>query len=176
MPPMQRRVDPSAAWLSRAVLAEIVGEAARAEPCETGGVLMGYWAGRPSEPVITYAVGPGPGAVHERTRFVPDHEYQSAEIAKLYRESGRRLCYLGDWHTHPGAAAYLSEQDLRTLNRIAAQEDARAPRPLMLVLGGEEGWLPKVWAGRLETRLLRRPRLLTRSLVLRLFDDLIRGA
>src|SRR5205823_8721378 len=51
--------------------------------------------------VVTSAVGPGPGAVHERARFVPDHEYHYGELARLYADSVRRLQYLRDWHTHP---------------------------------------------------------------------------
>src|SRR3989442_1461190 len=89
------------AWIAKTVLQTMVVEARRRAPNETGGVLLGYWADAGRQVVITDAVGPGPQAAHRRTSFEPDHEFQEAEIRRLYRGSGRRLAYLGDWHTHP---------------------------------------------------------------------------
>lgn len=150
MSPLQPPVRlPQALWLARQVLSALVEEASRAAPAETGGVLLGYRAAPDGEPVATHAVGPGPGAIHERHRFVPDHEYQLAEIARLYEESGRRLDYLGDWHTHPGGAAYLSQSDRATLRRIAAARAARASRAVMLILAPGPDWEPSAWLGRL---------------------------
>jgi integrative and conjugative element protein (TIGR02256 family) len=140
-------------------------------PAETGGVLLGYWVEEGGEPVVTHAIGPGPEAVHERTRFIPDDEYQYAEIARLYRESGRRLSYLGDWHTHPGGAAYLSRNDRATLRRIASYAAARAPRPVMLILAPGPNWEPSAWNGILSNRLLWRQRLDARPLRVQLFGE-----
>ena len=123
-------------WIAPPALDGILVETVRMAPQETGGVLVGY--GDVGEGfVVTAAVGPGPDAVHDPYRFVPDHEYHEREVARHYHESGRTETYLGDWHSHPTAAAYLSPRDRKTLRGIARERDARAPTPLMMVVGGE---------------------------------------
>lgn len=156
------------AWIPRDVLSFLTGEAQSKAPCETGGVLLGYWYPNGGSVVVTRAVGPGPAAVHETGRFVPDHEYHVREVRRLYRESGRRLRYLGDWHTHPGAAAYLSPKDRRTLRRIASDRQARAREPLMVILAPGPGWEPHVWCSTIKGRLLCR-KLRTRRLRVQIF-------
>ena len=91
----------SRVWVSDAVRDEFVVEAERAGDYETGGILIGYWTPDGSQAVVTQIIGPGPGALHTRTKFVPDTEYQEVEITRIYLESGRIQTYLGDWHTHP---------------------------------------------------------------------------
>jgi integrative and conjugative element protein (TIGR02256 family) len=120
-------------------------EAERAFPNETGGVLIGYWVKFYEEAVITHVTGPGPKAVHCPRSFFPDSEYQETEITNHYHTSGRLHTYLGDWHTHPKAAAYLSGTDKKTMRRIASHSEARAPIPLMAVLGEGPDWILKIW-------------------------------
>jgi len=126
-------------WLSVAHEDMLLREAARTAPYETGGVLLGY-RGEGGDVVVTDVVGPGPNASHARASFVPDHGYHDGEIARLYAESGRRHAYLGDWHSHPGGSCALSRTDRRTLRRIATTAEARAPEPLMLIVGGFVDW------------------------------------
>ena len=140
------------AWIASQVLRSICQEATATAPLETGGILLGYWSESPVAPVITYAIGPGPAAKHERSRFVPDHEFHEIEVARLWN-SNPAIQYLGDWHSHPGAAGYLSEPDFATLRRIAKSRKARAPRPLMVIL--EHGpWNPVAWSLRSRTEYL----------------------
>ncbi len=133
------------AWIAEQVLTALRAEADHAFPLETGGVLLGYWATLPEEVVIADAIGPGPQALHGERRFRPDRDYQEAEIARRYEESGRYHTYLGDWHTHPRTGPRLSGLDRRTLRSIARDRDARAPVPLMAVLGGGITWDLVVW-------------------------------
>lgn len=130
--------------LSEPIIAAIVVEANNWYPKETGGVLMGYWA-NDHEVVISGIVGPGPNALHTYNSFIPDDTYHISEIARLYTESKGEQTYLGDWHTHPNAEAYLSERDRKTLRKIADYKPARLKRPLMLVFGTEpmeiKSWL-----------------------------------
>lgn len=124
----------------------MAAEANRVFPFETGGVLMGYWVDPGGEVVITHATGPGPRAVHGLYSFNPDADYQEEEIARHYEASGRLHSYLGDWHTHPRESAYLSRRDRRTLRKIATCPEARAPIPIMAVLGaGKPEWLLGIW-------------------------------
>jgi len=133
------------AWLGEHTLSVMAEEATRAYPCETGGVLLGYWATPYSEVVVVAAVGPGHGAIHEPMRFVPDADYQEAEIARWYRADPGRHAYLGDWHSHPHGGAHLSAKDRQALLQIARHKAARAPVPLMAVLTLDDAWGISVW-------------------------------
>lgn len=144
------------AWISSAVLEFLRREADSAAPLETGGVLLGYWSEAPTSPVVTHVLGPGPQAIHEHDRFVPDYEFHDREVARLYRKSNGGLAYIGDWHSHPGNPGYLSKSDYATLCRIAASPTARAPRPLMVILAFGPAWEPVVWAARIKRILLLR--------------------
>lgn len=121
---------------------EILSEIARCSGLETGGVLLGWWSVPPSirgsEVQITTAVGPGPGATHRRTSFIPDHEYQTLQVAAIYEASGRTAIYLGDWHCHPVGPATVSATDRSTLHRIMREPSARMPTPLMLIVSAQD--------------------------------------
>ncbi len=133
-------------WLPRAAVREMRHEANSKFPLETGGILMGYWARPLREVVITIAIGPGPNALHEPTRFAPDHDFQCAQIGNVYCASSRTETYLGDWHAHPFGGRSLSRSDQRTLRRIAQTPTARLRNPLMLLLAGEPlSWEITIW-------------------------------
>jgi integrative and conjugative element protein (TIGR02256 family) len=136
------------AWIARDTLEEMLAEASLWDDRETGGVLLGYWAST-DQVVITKGIGPGPAAIHHRTRFRPDQAHHEEEIASHFRASEGRESYLGDWHTHPGTTRpYLSAKDRRAAKNIASAIEARAPNPLMLVLAGDgRAWTPGIWVG-----------------------------
>lgn len=157
MPRLQSAVVPTGrAWIAQSVLSFLHHEADSTAPKETGGILLGYWSHDPVAPVVTHAVGPGPRAVHRRSSFIPDYDYHEAQVADVYLRSSGTLTYLGDWHTHPGHPGYLSVKDKEVLRRTALAKEARAPRPVMLILGFGPLWEPIMWS-------LRRERLLVRS-------------
>ena len=99
-------------------------------------MLLGYVA-PPSDPeqlMIEHALGPGPGATHERHRFVPDGAWQQEQLADAYEASGRITTYLGDWHSHPAGTAVPSRRDHRTARSIARTASARNRRPLTVIV------------------------------------------
>jgi len=133
-------------WISNSAFRNLTNEADRAYPFETGGVLVGYVAVT-GEPVIFEAIGPGPKAIHRRTRFNPDHAWQCEQLNALFERSSGRWTYLGDWHTHPNGSPRMSWLDHRTLHSIAIHPQAQMPRPLMLIGGGAaQSW---DWEGHL---------------------------
>ena len=135
----RRSLTATRAWVADQALREIRLEARSAAPLETGGMLLGYAS--PTNGglfVIERMIGPGPNAHHARTRFEPDAPWQEEELAEVYKNSGRRTTYLGDWHSHPGAHAIPSDLDRRTARAISRHRQARARRPLMLIIGGTE--------------------------------------
>jgi integrative and conjugative element protein (TIGR02256 family) len=132
------------AWISTTALDTLISAAERHYPNETGGLLIGYCT--TVDIVIAACTTPGPLARHTSTQYFPDPEHDQAELARHYDASGCRHTYLGDWHTHPDEAPYLSRTDARTLAHIAATPSARAPLAIMTVLGGRPGaWVAAVW-------------------------------
>lgn len=143
-------------WLPLNIRSDLCAEADDKHPLETGGILLGYRAEDEQHLVVTHMVGPGPRAVHGRDRYAPDYAYQTSEIARVYASVSGGVDYLGDWHTHPGAAPYMSRKDVATLRRIAAAKAARASRPVMLVLSPGPEWEPAAWLGELRPRCVWR--------------------
>jgi len=131
----QRSSSPLTVWWEAGPRDAILAEATRALPRETGGVLLGWSTA--TDVVISHQVGPGANAEHFRTRFLPDRDWQAEEIARIYERSGRTIAYLGDWHTHPGGEPFPSAMDMIALHRIAQDQEARCPRPVMGILGSD---------------------------------------
>jgi integrative and conjugative element protein (TIGR02256 family) len=120
-------------------------------------VLMGYEA-EDATLVISSLIDGGPDAERGRSSFKPDGEWQAKEIARAYEASERRETYLGDWHSHPRGNPSPSFSDQRTVKKIAQHAEARAPRPLMIIAGGEsDGW--RIAAYRFDGKRLRKAML-----------------
>jgi integrative and conjugative element protein (TIGR02256 family) len=126
-------------WIAGEDADQLIAQARRHGPLETGGIVLGYRVEGGREIVITHLVGPGPRAQHMREGFAPDTAYQEAEIERIFAETDRRSIYLGDWHSHPGRAPMPSRKDEGALRRIARYQQAEAPNPLMLIAGLENG-------------------------------------
>lgn len=137
--PALTRRQPGRVWWSAPAFEEALSEAQRSFPLETGGLLLG-WSTGPSAVVISHVIGPGPGANHQATSFLPDAPWQQNRLDHAYEAAGRRLQYLGDWHTHPQGACQLSSTDRATLRRIARHAEARVSHPVMAVIAGGPLW------------------------------------
>jgi integrative and conjugative element protein (TIGR02256 family) len=143
-------------WLHESIRDDLIKQAGSHAPNETGGILLGYRHSA-TEVVITDAIGPGPTADHRRTGFRPDAQWQTRELARRYHEAGRRIEYLGDWHTHPGGTTTPSSTDRRTLHAIARHPEARCPQPIMAIIAAEHPWTLAIRQS--SPRSLRRSRL-----------------
>jgi integrative and conjugative element protein (TIGR02256 family) len=140
-------------WITRTAQEQLIAAATKANPNETGGVLMGYRA-EGNTIAVSHVIGPGPHSTQTPITFVPDDEFHRAEVARVYDDTGRISVYLGDWHSHPGGAGALSTTDLRTLRRIGSSASARAPEPLMVIVSGGPRWDITVY--QLQRRRFRR--------------------
>lgn len=133
-------------WVPEACIQLMKTEAATHAPqAESGGIIVGYWAGE-AEGVVTDITTPGPAAVRDRERFVPDYGYDESFIERAWMESDGAETYLGDWHSHPHSNGVLSWKDRRTLGRIANDPAASAPKPIMLIVAmPSERWVLAGW-------------------------------
>ena len=159
-------------WLPSQVRFQILDEASRRVPNETGGVLAGYW-GNSDEVVVTAASVAGADAVHSPQSFKPDALYDEEWVARRYQKTKGEEVYLGDWHTHPHTCTpYLSRADRTTLLRIARAKEARAPNAVMIVCAGEQrDWTIKAWSVNWNVwwKLVGRPCI--RSMTIKVFDS-----
>lgn len=132
-------------WLSSHVMHLMCKFARDFSPLENGGILLGWRSGQ--DRIILDLRGPGPRALHGRHCFIPDHAWQVGQIKRAFEASDGDLDYLGDWHSHPGGAAEMSDLDLATLLRITR----RVGEPLMLIVAGGGGhWSRRCWQGQME--------------------------
>ena len=95
-------VESAALVLDEVILETLRHECDRKFPHETGGVLVGHVASD-GLTIVSAVVGPGPNALHARSRFTRDGEYAQIEVDRIYRESDGRDDYIGEWHSHPDA-------------------------------------------------------------------------
>jgi integrative and conjugative element protein (TIGR02256 family) len=108
-------------------------ESSASKDVETGGILLGYRSvGR--KYVITRITGPGPKAVRTATWFEKDTEYCQREIENTFSELGDKGLYLGEWHYHATGGNAPSGTDIKSLTEIAAQENYRIDKPVMIIL------------------------------------------
>lgn len=131
-------------WLANTVYRTMCEEGAALHPLESGGIILGWRAG--NDIVAIDVRGPGPQALHGRYGFLPDHQWQVAEIHRLFEETGGDVDYLGDWHSHPDGTSVMSSEDHATLRRISR----RVHEPLMLIIAddtSQEGWTMGCWKG-----------------------------
>lgn len=99
---------------------------------ETGGVLIGHRTSD-GQYIILSATGPGPKAVRTKTSFEKDSEYCQEELEKAFRELKDKGLYLGEWHYHPEGGNKPSGLDIKSLTEIAAQNNYRIDRPIMII-------------------------------------------
>ncbi len=121
-----------------ALARDVLAEAERHAPNETGGILLGYQDAHAKVIRVSDLVGAGPRARRESHRFEPDGAWQRERIAELYASSRRTLAYLGDWHSHP-LDGDPSRLDRATARHIAQAPAARCPHPIMLIAACSEG-------------------------------------
>lgn len=128
--------------LPDAVLAELRRLAGEALPNETGGTLIGYYGDGGRVAQVERALGVRRGARQGRSHFYRPSDAVDGQLAEIYRASGGRTYYLGEWHSHPGSAPGPSGTDLHTMHDLARSPMVATDTPVLLILEGDVGALP----------------------------------
>jgi integrative and conjugative element protein (TIGR02256 family) len=142
------------------VAAELVSQAIRAYPRETGGILVGHY-GDSHHLAVVDRVGPkSSDSRGRRTAFIRGGNKLRDFLSALWRSSPR-LHYIGEWHTHPDAVPEPSGTDRASMWAIATDEREMCPEPVLVILGGNFSHRVCVGAfvfprGRSESRLTPR--------------------
>jgi integrative and conjugative element protein (TIGR02256 family) len=111
------------------VLSRLAALAAR--PWEVGGWLLGYWADDRRSLFVTHLTPPTGGLPWQVTISSRGHRRYFDEA---WDASSGAVTFLGDWHTHPGAAATPSRRDRQALAKLATEPDYGTPRPLAAIV------------------------------------------
>lgn len=120
-------------WIDDAAMDDLLAEARGWCVRETGGALLGWRDG--PDVAVACVLGPGPNATHRLRSFEPDGPWQVAQGRRIYAATGRRVAYLGDWHTHPLGSARPSEQDRTAMRGIAGDPNFGTREPLSAIVG-----------------------------------------
>ena len=106
-------------------------------------MLVGY-IDRRDRLVVTLATTPGPSAVRRAHSFEPDHDHDTELLQKIWAQSGRRLRYLGEWHSHRWGHVRPSPGDRAVMRKIAKYPAASLASPLSAIVSrrpwGRLGW------------------------------------
>ena len=106
----------------------ILAESDRKFPKETGGMLIGKFAG--DCVWIQHATSPGPMAKHSRQRFRRDGNYSQKVLDEIVTESDGKYDYIGEWHSHP-VRSRPSGVDVAAMRWIAANSRYAVDTPIM---------------------------------------------
>jgi len=123
--------------LSEKVIKKMMDHRSIKLPLETGGVLIG---GFDLYNKIVYIVDiiPSPkDSVEEPYSYIRGFEGLSEKVGKINNVSGRRLDYVGEWHTHKNSVR-PSRLDKLALNEQVA-EMSLAGLPAIMIIIGDKG-------------------------------------
>lgn len=108
----------------------------RSSALEAGGILIGYRRGAHLH--IVEATVPGPSDRRARCGF-ERRDFSHEVTARLrWKQSGRKLDYVGEWHTHPEDEPSPSSLDRREW--IAILHNSNHPM-IFLILGLRDWWV-----------------------------------
>lgn len=105
---------------------------------ESGGILLGYRRGTHLH--VTEATAPQPSDQGSRTRFLRSASPHQQAALTRWRDSGKTVDYLGEWHTHPEACPSPSMIDTSGWGRIYSKRRV----PMLFIIAGT---LDRLWIG-----------------------------
>ena len=106
----------------------------RADPDETGGILIGYYSSDRSTAVIVEATPPPADSASAHSWFVRG----VAGLADLLQRRWRARTsthYIGEWHFHPAPHVSPSPDDFEAMNDISASPTYQCLEPILLIWG-----------------------------------------
>lgn len=99
-------------------------------PNEFGGILLGIR--RNAQLTIVDFKEPVNYEI-TRTKFVRKNDELNQYLADAYHKSNGLLEYLGEWHSHPNGSANFSDDDKKTMLKIADDIDVGFNSPILVI-------------------------------------------
>lgn len=112
-------------------LSDMIEESQKCSPNESGGILIGSFA--EGCVFVQYATGAGGQATHGPGFFRRDGLFTQAELNRKFQQSGGRIDYAGEWHSHLRPVG-PSQRDLRSMQWVANNPKYALLHPLLVIL------------------------------------------
>lgn len=105
----------------------------KANPCETGGILVGNYSSDQTTASITQITSPPKESKHHKFSF-----YRSSTGLMQFLNSmwNQGQYYLGEWHYHPNSPPIPSNTDLRQMSTLSKNNKLKCPEPILIIIGG----------------------------------------
>ena len=114
----------------------VIGQHVQMKPgsLEAGGILVGYR--RANHLHVVALTEPQPLDRRSVTSFERISSFHQELALVLWKKSGGKLDYLGEWHTHPERIPSPSDIDRREWRKLYS----RRPTPLVFIIAGTDGF------------------------------------
>ena len=112
------------------VLDRITQSSTQHYPLEAGGLLLGYRKDACIE--IIDCTEPSGTDIATPTRFVRQDRHHQSYAFQKWSTSGKRMDWIGEWHSHPSGSPDPSWIDLKSWRKIILRNDA----PMVFVILG----------------------------------------
>lgn len=103
---------------------------------ETGGILLGSYDHTGNNVTVSEATTQPKDSHSGRTWFQRGVHGLKALLRSRW---GHGEYYVGEWHSHPGAAPEPSADDIKEMRAISREIRYRCPKPIMVIAGTSAG-------------------------------------
>ena len=118
-------------YIANNTLSKIRDELIRHFPKEFGGVFVGYRNG--NEIIIDDVLVPD-DYENGKTIFVRRPGTLNERLKIIHTETSGKIGYIGEWHSHPNAAAIPSQTDNNAMKQIAEDKKVGNPNPVLIII------------------------------------------
>lgn len=108
---------------------------------ESGGILIGRIDSDSKKIYLDDITEPYVGDKRSKYRFVRLEEGHQGYMDRVWKESGKKLTYIGEWHTHNQSKILASSVDKNNWRRIARQP--HNTNELVFIILGKKGF--NIW-------------------------------
>jgi integrative and conjugative element protein (TIGR02256 family) len=134
------------ALLSYAVVAMFDNERAKCQSrSESGGILIGAYRG-PHLEILNFTV-PGPKDLRQRYGFVRQDPSHQRSATRIWKRSGGKDTFVGEWHTHPLGSPEPSKVDRQAWRDITVAAQRIMVFAVVAPLGWRLFWCERKWSG-----------------------------
>ena len=124
--------------ISKNVYEEMLCHCDKANPYETGGILIGNYSDDQTTANIIQVTSAPQKSKHFKYNF-----YRSSKGLKEVLDSlwNKGQYYLGEWHYHPNASAEPSNVDKKQMLKLSQDKKLNCPEPILVIIGGnKDNW------------------------------------
>lgn len=110
----------------------------KANPYETGGVLIGNYSPDQTIANILQITPPPKNSKHEKFNFNRGSSGLKKLLDTLWDQN---QYYLGEWHYHPNASSLPSSTDKNQMIKLSQDKKLNCPEPILIIIGGyKDNW------------------------------------